>query len=221
MLSHSVKLPEVEHPLPLFRHYLQNGYYPFALENDFEIKMQQIINRTIEVYILQFSDMNAATGRKLKQLLSVICRNVPFKPNFSKIAGLIGVIRNKIADYFLLLEEAAMIFQLRDETGDIHGLGRINKVFLHNTNLIYGLANDNANIGNIRETFFLNQTRVLLDPISSDISDFKIGERTFEIGGKNKAQKQWQNTQTGFVVRDDIEFGYTNIIPFWQFGLLY
>ena len=32
--------------------------------------------------------------------------------------------------------------------------------------------------------------RVKQDIISSKISDFQIGERTFEIGGKNKGQQQ-------------------------------
>jgi hypothetical protein len=43
-----------------------------------------------------------------------------------------------------------------------------------------------VDIGNIRETFFYNQMRVNHDVVSSKISDFMIGGRTFEVGGKNK-----------------------------------
>lgn len=221
ILAHKVKLTEVEHPLPLFQQYLKNGYYPFAIENDFEIKLQQVINQTLETDIPQFLNMHISTGRKLKQLLSVIAQSVPFKPNFSKIADLIGVSRNNIADYFLLLEEAGMIAQLRDETGRIRSLGKVEKIYLDNSNLLYSLSDENPNIGNIRETFFLNQTRVLFNTISSQISDFTIDDKTFEIGGKRKGQKQIDSAENGYIVKDNIEFGYANVVPLWQFGLLY
>ncbi|MGN1173141.1 MAG: ATP-binding protein, partial [Muribaculaceae bacterium] len=43
----------------------------------------------------------------------------------------------------------------------------------------------------------------------------------FEIGGKNKAQKQIKETTDGYIVKDDIEIGFGNIIPLWAFGLNY
>jgi hypothetical protein len=63
--------------------------------------------------------------------------------------------------------------------------------------------------------------RVSHDVITSSISDFQIDNATFEVGGKNKKQKQLQEAQKGFVVKDDIESGYSNVIPLWQFGLEY
>ncbi len=69
-----------------------------------------------------------------------------------------------------------MIAQLRDSTGGIRGLGKIEKICLDNTNLIYSLANNHANTGNIRETFFLNQLRVKYDVIASPVADFMVGD---------------------------------------------
>ena len=54
-----------------------------------------------------------------------------------------------------------MVTQLRDTTGGIRGLGKVEKLYLDNTNLIYALAPERGDIGNIRETFFMNQTRVM------------------------------------------------------------
>ena len=54
---------------------------------------------------------------------------------------------------------------------------------------MYNLGKEISNIGNIRETFFLNQTRVEQEVITSPISDFQIADYTFEVGGKNKKQK--------------------------------
>lgn len=221
IIQHKVDIPELERPLPLFTDYLKEGYYPFALEDDYDIKLSQVINQTLENDIPIYAEMNVATGRKLKQLLSIISKSVPFKPNMSKIAEMLSISRNNVADYCLYIEEAGMIAQLRDSTGGIRGLGKVDKIYLDNTNLIYNLANDMSNIGNIRETFFLNQMRVKYDVIASPIADFKINDIIFEVGGKNKAQKQIKDTNNGYVVKDDIESGFLNVIPLWQFGLTY
>lgn len=221
IVSHKVEIPGVEHPLPLFENYLKRGYYPFALEDDYDLRLQQIIHQTLESDIPLYADMNVSTGRKLKQLMAIISKSTPFKPNFSKIAEMLSASRNNIADYCLYIEEAGLIAQLRNATGGIRGLGKVDKIYLDNANLIYNLAHDTPNIGNIRETFFFNQMRVNSDVIASPIADFLIDDMTFEVGGKSKGQKQIQGIPKGFIVKDDLEFGHANILPLWQFGLNY
>ncbi|MBC8601798.1 ATP-binding protein [Parabacteroides acidifaciens] len=218
------RLPEetnLKTPLLYFEDYLKRGYYPFAKENSFEEKLRQIINLTLENDIPIFADMPASMGRKFKKLLAIIAKSVPFKPNMSKLAEMIGAGRNQMSDYFLYIEDAGMIAQLRDDTGGVRGLGKIEKVYLDNTNLIYALAENEVNVGNLRETFFLNQVRVKNPVISSSISDFQIGRRTFEVGGKSKGKKQIENAEEGYVVKDQIEFSAGNILPLWWFGLNY
>ncbi len=221
ILRHEAVLPEVKHPLPFFEDYLKRGYYPFALEEDFDMRLQQIVNQTLESDIPLYAGMNVSTGRKLKQLLAIIAKSVPFKPNISSIATALSASRNNISDYCLFVEEAGMIAQLRDSTGGIRGLGKVDKIYLDNTNLIYSLASDNSNRGNIRETFFLNQLRVKYDVIKSPVADFVIDDYTFEVGGKNKGLKQVRDIDKAYIVKDDIELGYLNTIPLWQFGLTY
>lgn len=221
ILSHKVELPEIRHPLPLFEEYLKRGYYPFSLEEDFELKLQQIVNHTLETDIPMYAGMNVSTGRKLKQLLAIIAKSVPFKPNMTGIAAALMASRNNIADYCLYIEEAGLITQLRNATGGIRGLGKVDKIYLDNTNIIYTLASGNPNPGNIRETFFLNQLRIKYDVIKSPVADFRIGDHTFEVGGKNKGLKQIQGLDNAFVVKDGIEQGYLNTIPLWQIGLTY
>ena len=55
----------------------------------------------------------------------------------SKLAEIIGVGRNQMPNYFQYIEDAGMIVQLRDDTAGIRGLGKVDKVYLDNTNLIY------------------------------------------------------------------------------------
>ena len=63
-------------------------------DSDFEIRLRQVINQTMEVDIPQYANMNASTGRKLKKLLAVIAQSVPFKPVMDSIATVVGVSRN-------------------------------------------------------------------------------------------------------------------------------
>ncbi|MFM2255734.1 MAG: hypothetical protein RLZZ47_1223, partial [Bacteroidota bacterium] len=135
-----------------------------------------------------------------------------------KIAGMLNISRNNIADYLLYMEEAGMISQLRSKTEGVRALGKIDKIHLENTNLVQQLGNDNQNVGNVRQTFFLNQTRVHHQVNTSAMADFSINDSDFEVGGKNKGHKQIQNAPKGFVVKDDIEQGYLNVIPLWHFG---
>lgn len=221
IVNNEVKLKDISHPLPLFNDYLKRGYYPFGLEKELDLRLGQIIVQTLESDIPQYANLNVGTSRKLKRLLSIIAESVPFKPNFSKISEIIGVSRNSLDDYFSYMEKAGLIGQLRTKTYGIRGLGKVDKVYLDNTNIIFNLVGDKSNVGNIRETFFFNQLRLENEILSSEKADFIIDDYTFEIGGKNKQQAQIEKDGNSFVVKDDIEFGYLNVIPLWAFGLNY
>ena len=221
ILSHKAVLDSVKHPLPLFKDYLRRGYYPFGRDEEFEMELLQVINQTMEVDIPTHLQANVSLGKKLKSLLMVVAKSVPFKPVMQRLAEATGISRNDIANYLFYMERAGMITQLRDSTGGIRGLGKVEKLYLDNTNLIYALVPERGDIGNIRETFFMNQTRVMNDVTSSAISDFEINGKVFEIGGRKKGQKQIESADEGYIVKDDIESGYANIIPLWAFGLNY
>ena len=221
ILNGQMQITGVQHPIPLFNHYVREGYFPFAKEGYVLQRLQQVVRLTMEVDIPQYANMSPSTGKKLRRMLTIIAGNVPYKPEATALANEIKVSRNDISTYLLYMEKAGMIGQLRDETGGMRGLGKVEKVFLDNTNFIYALANDNANIGNIRETFFYNQTRLTEDVMSSKVSDFTIGKYTFEVGGANKSHKQVKGVDNAFIVRDDIEYASGDIIPLWGFGLMY
>ena len=209
------------HPLPAFREYLSEGYYPFAIEGDFPLRMQNVITKTIESDIAQYAGLRATTAKKLKKMLAVISGLAPYKPNADNLALEIGISRNSVQDYLSLLERAQLIGQLRDDTGGIRGLGKVEKVYIDNPSLMRVLAGGKTDVGNIRETFFYNQMRVKNDVISSRQSDFKIEKYTFEVGGRKKGKKQIEDIPDSFIVKDDIEFAQGNVIPLWAFGLNY
>ena len=221
ILNHEAKIPGVSHPLPYFKQYLKEGYYPFGEDLDFNLELNQVIARTIEVDIPQFAGMNIATARKLKKLMAILAVLVPYKPNMSSLGSQIQASRNNVEDYLVFMEKAGLLAQLRDGTGGLGELGKVEKVYLDNTNLMYCLGEGEEDAGTLRETFFLNQMRVNQKVVSSSISDFEIKGKTFEVGGRSKGKKQITDAKEGYVVKDDIEYGYGNVIPIWAFGLNY
>lgn len=214
-------LSVIGHPLPLFADYLQHGYYPFYKEMGFGMRLNQMVSMVLEADIPQYANYSVTVSRKLKELMQVVADNVPFKPNMTTIATSIKVDRNNLPDYLDLMNRAGLIAILREATKGVRSLGKVDKLYLDNTNLVFALSSDTPEIGNIRETFFFNQMRLNHTVTNSPVSDFLIEGKTFEIGGKNKGQKQLEGATEGYVAKDDIETGFGNILPLWTFGFNY
>lgn len=221
VLNHKIKADVVEYPLAKFKEYLQNGYYPFAGQGNYSERLVQTVNTILETDIPLFARLNVGMAAKLRHLLTVLAKSVPFKPNYSALANIIGIDRQTLTDYIIYMEKAGLVKQLYNATGGVRGLGKVTKLYLENTNLAYVLGSSVPDIGNLRETFFLNQLSVLHDVVASAKSDFQVGKYTFEIGGRKKGTAQVLGIEDAFVVKDDIEYGFGTTVPLWQFGFLY
>lgn len=211
-------------PLPLFEKYLRIGSYPYYKENEalFNQKLLNTINLIIETDINAVENLNYETIIKLKKLLKSIATSVPFTPNVSKLSELVGLSRNSLVSALKMLEKAALINDLYKPTTGIGVLTKPVKLYLNNSNLLYALAKDNTNIGNVRETFVLNQLKELYTIHLPEQGDLLIDEKIIlEIGGKNKSKKQVENIKNAYIAKDQIEIGIDNIVPVWLFGFLY
>lgn len=222
IVAHKIDFPYKDYrPIALFKEYLKIGYYPYFQDEGYYLRLKSVINQVVDNDIPVFAEMSVSTAQKLKKLLYIIAQSVPFKPNYAKLARDFDINRNLVADLMVYLEKAQLINVLRDDTHGISLLGKVDKVYLNNTNLAFALSDSLPDVGNIRETVFLawmSQTQVVT---SSSVSDFKIGDMTFEVGGRNKKQKQIRGVEKAYIVKDDIEYGSHNIIPLWALGLTY
>ena len=222
ILDGKVELPEeVKYPMAHFKEYLSKGYFPFFKQDDYYQRLENVINQTMEVDIPTYARMNVSTARKLKQLLYVISRSVPFKPNFTEIGRAISSDRGTVADHMVYMEKSTLIRQLNFAPDGMDLVQKVDKIYLGNTCFIYALADEHPEIGNIRETFFYCAMCVNHKVTSSPTADFLLKGHTFEVGGKSKKQKQIKNVRDAFVVKDDIENAYMNVIPLWTFGFNY
>ena len=159
---------------------------------------------------------------KVKQLLYIISQSVPFKPNVSALADKIKVTRKTVMETLIYLSEAGILNMIYKDKYGTSLLQKPEKIYLENTNFAYALSATEPNIGNIRETFFLNQLSQQHRVSYHERADFTVNEKyIFEIGGKNKNKAQIKGLENAFVVQDDIAFGVENTIPLWLFGMLY
>ena len=159
---------------------------------------------------------------KVKQLLYIISQSVPFKPNISTLATKIQVTRKTVMDTLVYLSDAGILNLIYKDQFGISLLQKPEKIYLENTNFAYALSGNEPNIGNIRETFFLNQISEQHRVMYHERADFTVNEKyVFEIGGKNKTKSQIKGIENAYIVQDDIAFGVENTIPLWLFGMLY
>ena len=211
-------------PLYEFGKYLKYGQYPYFMEgiDEYHQKVMATINLILEIDIKAVFDIDYNNIVKLKRLLYSIATRVPFVPNISRLSNRIEVSRPYLIKALNILEKSQLIKQLHRSNKGISYLSKPDKIYLNNTNLIYALAGANAEKGNLRETFFLNQVSVRYDVKLPSEGDFYVEEKfLFETGGKNKTAKQLHNRENSFLVKDDIEIGAGRSIPLWMFGFLY
>ena len=220
--------------IPLFKQYLEYGYYPYfnSLPNKkmFFSTLEQNINVSIESDLLNvYPKLNGVSIKKIKLLLAIVMKSVPFTPKISELKRAVEVKDDRtLKEYLSKLDDAGLIKLLMKSSLSMKALDKPEKIYLENTNLMHL---SNPNIGNVRETFFLNQVdnyynnknNFLKSGIyASDKGDFFVEEKyTFEIGGKNKDFKQIKDIPNSFVISDDIESGFKNKIPLYLFGFLY
>lgn len=217
-------LPDSFRPLEHLNDYMTNGYYPFVMEGDASVhtKINQLIRTIIEYDMAELKDFDVRNAKKMLQLVYVIAQQVPFKPNLVSISAKTGIHRNSLNNYLHYLEQAKLISLLRPAGSSTAVLQKPEKIYLNNTNLLYALAEEQVEKGNLRETFFLSHLSAVSRVHAPKNGDFLVDNKfTFEIGGKSKSGAQIKNTKNAWIVKDDLEFPTNKQIPLWMFGFIY
>ncbi len=211
-------------PFEFFDDYLSFGYYPYFLEgkDDYFNRLNETLNMILEVEVPFLRGLEIAYIPRIKKLLAVIGESAPFIPNITQLAAKIGISRQTLLIYLKYLEDAKLINQLYKKSRGLSVLEKPEKILMENTNLMELFNGENANTGNRRETFVLNQLLHSHEVDFSEESDFFVDSKyTFEVGGKNKKRKQIQEIPDSYIIADDIEFGTDRRIPIWLLGFMY
>ena len=212
--------------LPLFRRYLQSGYYPLYrdVSGQFAQRLSAVVANVLETDVPAVIDVTPATVRKMKKMLMILAESCPQTPNMSTLYRELETDRNAGIRMFEVLESAELVSTILGtlDKPKLKRMGVVEKVFLGDTNLMYALV-AKPEIGAVRETFFANQCKAAgYEIVSPSQGDFVVnGSMLFEVGGKGKSFRQIANLPDSFVVNDDVEVGRGNKIPLWIFGFLY
>ena len=211
-------------PFRYFDAYLKQGYYPFYKEDTdlYEQRIEEIINMMLEIELPLLRGVAIGLVQKIKQLLAIISESVPFIPNVAALSQKMTMHRTTLMTYLHYLEEVGLTINLQKQANGSVKLQKPAKIYLENTNLMHALSPTNTNVGNARETFFANQVGFKNKVRYHEKTDFLVNNLyAFEIGGKDKTNKQILNIENSFIAADGIEYGYQNKIPLWLFGFLY
>ena len=210
--------------LPHFAKYVKCGYYPFykAVHGQYENRLNEIVNQVLESDLPAVEDVTPATIRKIKRMLMVLAESCPQLPKMNALYAELETTREQGLKMLDILERAALLQQLKSERATLKNLSRPDKIYPDNPNMMHALTT-RADVGTMRETFFLNQLRGAGHDVKyPPHGDFKVdGRWLFEVGGAGKGFSQIADEPDSYVVNDDVEIGFGSKIPLWLFGFLY
>ncbi len=213
-----------EKVLALFSRYLAKGYYPFCTPDNVDEyygRIERLIDTSINQDIPKTENIEFETLHKLKKLLYVMSKEVPFTLNVQSLSQKIQVSRNTIVRMFELLHKGAIVRCIYSGWRSPKSVAKPEKILFDNTDIMAALSAAN-DVGTVRETFVASMLAPAHKIYEPPTGDFLIDEKyVLEVGGKTKTFKQVANLSDSFVVADDEETGIGNRIPMWLFGFLY
>ncbi len=204
-----------------FLRYLQIGAYPFFMEDEVEYK-NKLFNALDKIIVEDIPSLNKIEYSHLsifrKFIAKLIYAKVPYQVNISALCKEFGVSHPTLGNYINILESTKVIRAVKKFSTKVSK--KPEKLLFGNTNILYTFADEfgvEVEIGTVRESFFVS----CFDKVYySDIGDFVVHDRIFEIGGKNKTLKQIKDVEKSFLVIDTDYTSDEKRIPLWLFGLM-
>ncbi len=210
-----------------FRDYLLHGYFPFFLESsqDYLSKVNNIVEKVLFEDIAIVHNIRQSTILILKKLLWLVSTSKSLTPNIDRISKDLKVSREIIYTCLEYLAQSGLLNNVYHDAKGLKLVRKPGKIYLENTNLICainGILKLTSDIGNLRETFFVNQLAHTHRLNVYDHGDFIIdGQYVLEVGGKSKNFRQIKGEGNGYLAVDGIEIGFGRKIPLYIFGFLY
>ena len=204
-----------------FKDYLKYGAYPFYLEGleSFNQKLYNALDKIIHEDIPSLNKIDYSHISIFEKLIFfVVSSNKPFSINVASLAREFGVSEPTLYTYLEILDNTSIFKSMRKKSQKISK--KPQKLLFSNTNILYAYANKinlELDIGVVRETYFVNCFKNIY---YSDIGDFIVDNKIFEVGGKNKSFSQVKDLENSYLAID-IDFSSNNKkIPLWLFSFI-
>lgn len=212
-------------PVALFHEYLKYGYYPYYKENmiDYYQAIQQVVNYIIENELTKVCKVEISNTRKIKALMTMLCASEPYEVDITRMSAQSGLKRETILNYLNFMDKAKLIQLLYCDKVNVKRLQKPDKIYIDNPNMLYAWATTPVKIGNVRETFVVNQLTAKHNvEYSKTQGDFLVDRKfTIEVGGEDKDFRQIKGVSDSYVLADNIETAFGHKLPIWTIGFLY
>lgn len=222
------KLGMIDTVMGHFKKYLATGYYPFVFEepHSYYERVMRIIEKIIFEDIPNYFDLKTHNLHLFKKILSYLATIPPGEVNTNNIANNMNIAHQTVFNYLNILESVGLIQMVYPFKGGNQYLRKPQKIFLHNTTLLYTLqqfVGEELYKGTLRELYFIQALRDADQKIYySQQADFRTKDTVFEIGGKNKTAKQIAHLNNqAFLVQDDIIVASQQVLPLLFLGFIY
>ncbi len=210
------KIMESTNVLANFRNFLKEGLRPIFLEWDYKEQIENIIEKTIHsdipFFVPQISDIHFRLMNTVIGFLAI--SKVPTL-NIDKMCTEWGIGKIKLYQLLNVMEETGLIKIVR-YAKDTKTFSKGAKIFFADPS-IYSVLN--GDMGTRRESYvvetFSDNGKSVFACKDERNGDFIINELTVEIGGRSKKVKK-----ADYVIRDDIDLPYKNVIPLWLIGFM-
>ena len=112
--NHATIASQITNKYPIrkyFEQYLVNGYYPFYKEegDGFLQRLENVVNTIIQVEIPSIEKVEYSSIYKMKILLGILAKNIPFTLNIQELSNELDISRDNVYKMLALLNNAALI----------------------------------------------------------------------------------------------------------------
>jgi predicted AAA+ superfamily ATPase len=142
----------------------------------------------------------------------------PCAPNVSQYSKEIETSRATVMNYIKYLKDARF-FNLLYPQGEEFPK-KPEKVYMHNTNLMYAVSANKVDEDDVRKTFFYNIVHTRHKINSSDCNADFLVDRQYNFKIEKKISDQKIDPSI-YYVEHKLEIGTGKQIPLWLFGFLY
>jgi uncharacterized protein len=202
-----------------FNNYLKYGTRPFFLESvkNYQNKLLNIIQKTIEsdipcllpqVNINHLSFMNSVIGYLASSKIPTI--------NIEKQSSQWSISKEKLYKILDAMEKVHLL-RIIKKKNDFNMYSKGEKIFLFDAT-VYNLFD--GDLGTVREAYtsaaLIDSGHKVFASKEETVCDFISDNYKIEVGGRKKAIKG-----ADFVIRDNLDIPYDNVIPLWMLGFEY
>ncbi len=202
--------------LKYFKSYREHGTRPFYIEGNFKERLINVIEKSIYYDIPYFIDRVSENHLgAMRAVISHIAYSKIPKINVEAMCRDWNISKTKFYELLYAMENVELI-NIIEKEGTKKAYTKGAKIFFADPTMYYVLE---GNLGNVREAFvaFVLKNRGKFWAEKDDRKgDFVFNGIRLEIGGTSKKPKE-----AHFVIRDDVDIPFKNVIPMWALGMLW